>query len=382
MHTLAGILSVALILIVLWDAFETIILPRRVTRKIRLTAGFYRLSWRPWSAIARRIRKPRRREAALSYFGPLSVLFLLSIWTSGMIFAFAGLHWALGTPLISADKHPDFWTYVYMSGTDYFTLGLGDVTAAAAGPGRALTVMEAGLGFGFLAIVIGYFPVLYQAFSRREVSIVLLDARAGSPSSALEFLRHFSETRALDQLDLSLHESERWTAELLESHISYPVLSYFRSQHDNQSWLGATTTILDTCALVMAGIREIPPRQAQLTFAMARHAVVDIAQILRRPPRAPEPDRLPPAALGRLRDELAAAGLELADGDEAGARLAQLRTFYEPYVNALAEHLSMRLPEWAPERRAVHNWETSAWGRAAAAASRAAGCTRVDDDHG
>jgi len=381
MHTLAGILGAALILIVLWDAFETIILPRRVTRRIRLTAGFYRLSWRPWSAIARRIRKPRRREAALSYFGPLSVLFLLIIWTSGMIFAFAGLHWALGTRLITPDKHPDFWAYLYMSGTDYFTLGLGDVTAAA-GPGRALTVVEAGLGFGFLAIVIGYFPVLYQAFSRREVSIVLLDARAGSPSSALELLRHFSETRALDQLDLALHEHERWTAELLESHISYPVLSYFRSQHDNQSWLGATTTILDACALVMAGIRDLPPRQAQLTFAMARHAVVDIAQILRRPPRAPEPDRLPPAVLERLRGELAAAGLEMADGQEAGTRLAQLRSVYEPYVNALAEYLSMRLPEWAPERRPLHNWETSAWGRAAAAASKAAGCTRIDDDHG
>jgi hypothetical protein len=378
-HTLAGILSGALILIVLWDAFETIILPRRVTRRIRLTSTFYRLTWRPWSALARRIRRPRRREAVLSYFGPLSVLLLLTVWTAGMIFAFAGLHWAIGTRLLSPDRHPDFWTYVYMSGTDYFTLGLGDVTAAA-GPGRALTVLEAGLGFGFLAIVIGYFPVLYQAFSRREVNIVLLDARAGSPPSALELVRHFSETRALDQFDLTLHEAERWTAELLESHISYPVLSHFRSQHDNQSWLGATTTILDACALAMAGIREIPPRQAQLTFAMARHAVVDIAQILRRAPRAPAPDRLPPHAFRRLSEELAAIGLHLADDDETEARLAHLRGLYEPYVNALARYLSMRLPEWAPERRAVHNWETSAWGRAAAA-PKAAGCQRAEDDH-
>ncbi len=374
MRTLAGILSVALILIVLWDAFETIILPRRVTRRVRLTSGFYRLTWRPWSAIARRIRRPRRREAVLSYYGPLSVLFLLTVWAAGMIFAFAGLHWALETRLVAADKTADFWTYLYMSGTDYFTLGLGDVTAAA-GPGRALTVLEAGLGFGFLAIVIGYFPVLYQAFSRREVNIVRLDARAGSPSSALELLRHFSETRALDQLDSTLHEAEQWTAELLESHISYPVLSYFRSQHDNQSWLGAVTTILDACALVMAGIGEIPSRQAQLTFAMARHAVVDIAQILRRPPRAPEPDRLPPAAFRRLRDELAAVGLRIEDNRDAAARLAGLRGLYEPYVNALAQHLSMRLPEWAPEPRAVHNWETSAWGRAPAPKP-------AEDDHG
>ena len=379
MHVAAGVLSGAVILIVLWDAFETIILPRRVTRRIRLTSGFYRLTWRPWSAIARRIRRPRRRESMLAYFGPLSVLLLLTVWTAGMIFAFAGLHWALGTRLAPPGRSPDFWTYLYMSGTDYFTLGLGDVTAAQ-GPGRALTVLEAGLGFGFLAIVIGYFPVLYQAFSRREVNIVLLDARAGSPASALELLRHFSVTRSLDQVDPLLHECERWTAELLESHISYPVLSYFRSQHDNQSWLGAITTVLDACALAMAGIGETSSRQAQLTFAMARHAVVDIAQILRRPPSAPEPDRLPPDGFARLREELAAIGLDLAGDGDAVARLNHLRGMYEPYVNALAEYLAMRLPEWAPEHRATHNWETSAWGRAAAAPGAA--CQRADDEHG
>jgi hypothetical protein len=379
-HPLAGVLCGAVILIVLWDAFETIILPRRVTRKIRLTSAFYRLTWRPWSAVARRIRRPRGREAMLSYFGPLSVLLLLTVWTSGMIFAFGGLHWAMGTEVHSLDRHPDFWTYVYMSGTDYFTLGLGDVTAIA-GPGRALTVLEAGMGFGFLAIVIGYFPVLYQAFSRREVNIALLDARAGSPSSAVELLRHFSETQALRELDATLHEAERWTAELLESHISYPVLSHFRSQHDNQSWLGATTTILDACALVTAGIREVPSRQAHLTFAMARHAVVDIAQILRRPPQPPRPDRLPPAGFRRLREGLAAAGLTLAEDGDAESRLAQLRAMYEPYVNALAHYLAMRLPEWAPEHKARHNWETSAWGRVAAQKGTG-GCDAAADDHG
>lgn len=372
MRLLAAVLSCALVLVVLWDAFETIILPRRVTRRIRLTAGFYRLTWRPWSVVARRIARARRREALLAYYGPLSTLFLLTVWATCMILAFAGLHWALQTPVQAPEKGASFWTYLYMSGTDYFTLGLGDVTART-GLGRALTVLEAGLGFGFLAIVIGYFPVLYQAFSHREAEIALLDARAGSPSSAVEMLRHYS--RDSSALNHNLHELERWTAELLESHISYPVLSHFRSQHDNQSWLGAITTVLDTCALVMTGIEGIPPRQARLTFAMARHAVVDIAQILKRPPRPPDPDRLPPSDLHRLREELAAAGLSMPDGEETAARLAQLRAMYEPYVNALSHYLTMRLPAWAPERGVVHNWETSAWSRSAAR------CRPVPDDH-
>jgi hypothetical protein len=377
-----AILSVAGILIVLWDAFETIILPRRVTRRVRLAAFFFRGTWRPWRALALHIRKPRRREAVLGYYGPLSMLALLTLWAVVLVFAFATLEWSLGLPVSAPEKQPDFATYLYMSGTDFFTLGLGDVTALP-GFGRFLSVFEGGLGFGFLAIIIGYFPVLYQAFSRREVNISLLDARAGSPSSAIELLRHYSEHGSMDALETTLEELERWTAELLESHISYPVLSFFRSQHDNQSWLGALTTILDSCALLGIGVDGVPARQARLTFAMARHAAVDIAQILNAPPRPPDPDRLPPEEFARLRAALAEAGLRLGADHDAVERLTHLRKMYEPYVAALGERLSMRLPAWVPERRAVHNWETSAWGRSSAAAplTPVASSEPVEDDH-
>ncbi|HVX65098.1 MAG TPA: potassium channel family protein [Bryobacteraceae bacterium] len=378
MRPLVGILSCAAVLTILLDAFETMILPRRVIRRARLTALFYRSTWPLWSALVRRIPKPRLRESALGYYGPFSTLALLVSWAFGMMLSFAGLHWALATPVSAPEKHADFWTYLYMSGTDYLTLGLGDVAPLSL-VGRGITVAEAGLGFGFLCIVIGYLPVLYQAFSRREMNISLLDARAGSPPSALELLRHFGGGGA-EPPAATLHEAERWTAELLESHISYPVLSYFRSQHDNQSWLASLTAILDGCALVQAVISELGCRQAQLTFAMARHTVVDIAQILRTPPRAPSPDRLGPEQLERLRAGLAQAGLRLDTSDAALERLAALRALYEPYVNALSQRLVMRLPDWAPERRAIHNWETSAWGRASAAAS-AASNEAIEDDH-
>jgi hypothetical protein len=366
------------VLAILLDAFETIILPRRVTRRVRFTVLFYRLTWPPWSAFASRIRKPRQRENVLSYYGPFSTIALLVFWAFGMMLSFAALHWALATPLIAPEKKVDFWTYLYMSGTDYLTLGLGDVSALSR-VGRAISVIEAGLGFGFLCVIVGYFPVLYQAFSRREVNIALLDARAGSPPSALELLVHHG-TQGAAPLEAVMRDAERWTAELLESHISYPVLSYFRSQHDNQSWLASVTTILDACALVLTAVDGLSCRQAQLTFAMARHAVVDIAQILRTPPRPPAPDRLPPAQLEHLRDALAKVGLRLDTRGPAIERLAAQRAMYEPYVNALSSRLLMRLPDWAPKRRAIHNWETSAWGRvrAAAAGSRDA----VEDDHG
>jgi hypothetical protein len=226
-------------------------------------------------------------------------------------------------------------------------------------------VIEAGNGFGLLAIVIGYLPVLYQSFSRREVSISLLDARAGSPSSAAELLRRQSIGGSLAHLDPLLLEWERWSAELMESHLSYPVLCYFRSQHDNQSWLAALVTVLDTCALVLVGVDGAPASQARLTFAVARHAVVDIAQVFRTAPTTLQccDLRLPEQDLVRLRRVLAENEIVLPQGEEAERKLLNLRLMYEPYVFALSELLMMPLPPWILPKDAIDNWKTSAWGR-------------------
>src|SRR6185437_7689776 len=189
-----AILGLALVAVILWDVFETIILPRRVTRRFRLARVFYRWTWRPWRFITCFIRKKNRRESFLSYYGPLSLLGLFVVWAIALIIAFAILHYAAGSAVVSqlaATGRPGFLTDLYMSGTTFFTLGLGDVTPRTE-LARVITVFEAGLGCGFLAIVISYLPVLYGAFSAREVNISLLDARAGSPPSASEMLRRLA----------------------------------------------------------------------------------------------------------------------------------------------------------------------------------------------
>ena len=170
-----------------------------------------------------------------------------------------------------------------MSGTTFFTLGLGDVIPRTT-LARVITVAEAGVGFGFLAVVISYLPTLYGAFSQRELNISLLDARAGSPPTAAELLRRHSQLAGTDVLTHYLREWEIWSAQLMESHLSYPVLCYFRSQHDNQSWLAAFTTVLDVSALIVAYGTGAAKWQAQLTFAISRHAVVDLAEVLRVQP--------------------------------------------------------------------------------------------------
>src|SRR5260370_2892365 len=188
MRSLAIAVGFFLLLVVLWDAFEPILLPRRVSRRFQLTRLFYPLSWLPWRALARLRKAGVGRENFLSVYGPLSLLLLLGFWATGLIFGFALLHWGLGTRLHLPEGLTGFGADLYYSGTTLFTLGLGDVWPTS-GLDRLLTVTEGGTGFGFLALVIGYLPMLSQAFSRREVNIRLLDARAGSPPTAVEFLR-------------------------------------------------------------------------------------------------------------------------------------------------------------------------------------------------
>src|SRR5437764_11422928 len=327
MQILATLGSIGLILVVLWDAFEVIILPRRVTRRFRLTRFFYRSTWKPWAAAARRMSKKNRRELLLSFYGPVSLLFLLSLWAAGLILGFACLHRSLKIPMKMLDGSTGFLTYIYFSGSTFFTLGLGDIVTET-WPGRLLTILEAGMGLGFLAIVIGYLPVLYQAFSRRELNISLLDARAGSPSTAAELLRRHFDGDQFVELAAFLRDWERWAAELLETHLSYPVLAYYRSQHTNQSWLAALTTILDVTALVMVGVDAVSAHQAQLTFAIARHAVADLSHVFNTTPQSPLKDRLPPDELGRMRGNLRRSGILLQDGDTAAEKLNALRRMY------------------------------------------------------
>ena len=170
---LAVIFGIILIYAILQDSFESIILPRRVTRRFRLSRMFYLATWALWSAIARKMRPGNRREFYLSYYGPLSLILLLVLWAATLVLALAMVAWGLNLAMNAPEKILSFGTYLYMSGTTFITLGLGDVTPLT-GMGRFLAVAEAGMGFLFLAMIIGYVPIIYQAFSRREINIKTL----------------------------------------------------------------------------------------------------------------------------------------------------------------------------------------------------------------
>jgi hypothetical protein len=361
----AAVFGIIVIGVVLLDAFETVVLPRRVLRHFRLTAWFYRKTWIPWRYFARHIQTTKRQQNFLGYFGPLSLILLLGFWASGLILGFALVQYGIGGHE-QLNKEPlTFGKIVYHSGETFFTLGYGDIVPTSGGA-RALSVIEAGMGFAFLGVVIGYIPVVYASFSRREIQISMLDARAGSPPSAAELLVRLagrSEDPGVEQkvLDEVLREWERWAGELLESQISYPVLTFFRSQHSNQSWVGALTTMLDVTSLVLTGIEGVHPGQAKLTFAMARHAAVDLAQVVNAKYDSEAPDRLTEAEWTELRDVLGAAGLRLRSDEYARDKLTRLRSMYEPYVHSTARNLMLTLPPWRFAQKARDNWQAGPW---------------------
>ena len=371
MSLLILVAGMALLSVVLLDAFQSIILPRRPVGRLRITRLFFVFTWQPWRWITARVRSRSTRDQLYSVYGPMSLLLLFFLWalllTSGFGMVFYGLHVPFRDPMLTGSSDlARLRSCLYVSGTTIFTLGLGDVVPQSH-MARLFVVAEAGTGLGFIALVIGYVPVLYGAFSQREVQVALLDARAGSPPTATELLVRHSFDGGPQTLRVLLGEWERWNAEMLETHISYPILCYYRSQHDNQSWLAALTSILDTCSVILATLDSRETRQAQLTFAIGRHVLVDLVHVfhleeaeqrLREAPLT----RLPAEELRRMCEALRDTGFAPCAnlrGGENLKRLEGLRRLYEPTACALAEYLRLSVPHWvapAPARPKQDTW--------------------------
>ena len=349
----AGICGVVLILFILVDAFNTIVLPRRVHRTFTLTGLFYRVTWPPFAGLGRLFGSGGRREEYLSIYGPLSLLLLLVTWAASLIVGFGLFQYALAMQI--AGKVAAFGQCLYTSASALFMIANSIPSNQG---GRWVETVKAGVGFGLLGLTVGYLPVLYQSYSSRELRISLLDARAGSPPTAGELLKRQAEESALLQNQLAAWEE--WTGELLQEQLSYPMLAYFRSQHQNQSWIAALTAILDTSAVVLLCSDGNLRHQAQLTFAIGRHALVDLATVFRARP-CPCPERIDDATLERLKLELARCNTCLHHDRLTAESLVRFRRMYEPYAWSLSTHFLMALPAWLASEQNQDNWRATSF---------------------
>ena len=339
------------------EFFTAFLLPRRVKRDPRIARGLLRALWRPWRWAAGHL-KGASADSMLGVFGPLGLLISLGILSFGVIVGFGCLHWAISSQLGS--RRPNGFAHdLYFSGATFFS-------SSTAGPpaqsgGKVLQVMEAALGLSFLAIAIGYLPALFQAFSRRETAVSRLDPRAGSPPTAGALLERSSQRGGWRELGDYLHEWETWTAELMETHLSYPILAYFRSQHVGQNWLAALTTVVDASAYGIAFGPYKESEAAELTFRIGRHALADLSFVFDRRgtgrASASQRQRLSPESLGELHSRLDDSGLHSKDTEEARRTLDDLRQTYEPYAISLSGFFRLPLPDWLPPEDVKGYWQ-------------------------
>jgi hypothetical protein len=334
---LVGLLGMLLIALMLSEFYVAFLLPRRVKRDPRIARGVYHAVWRPWRALAHHLR-PVAADTLLGFFGPLALLLELVIWALGLVLGYACIQWAGGGAFSVAFSAGTFLSATFQPHGAWH---------------RAVGLLEAATGVGVLFIVIGYLPSIYAAFSRREIAISRLSTRAGAPPSAGALIRRASERGGWAELDRYLHDAEEWAAEMMETHLSYPLLGYYRSQHVGQSWLSALTTIVDTSAVLLAALEDgsAESEAAELTYSIGRHALADLAhQLAAGRPGTPRP--LGDAEAAELRALLEGGNLRLVPDSAWRERLDELRSAYEPNAVALARELSLSLPGWLPDERA------------------------------
>jgi hypothetical protein len=323
--------GLALVLATLSDAIGTLVAARGLTGRWRPTRHFYWITWRFWRAIGRRLGK--RREGFLSAYAPLTLLTLLGLWLIGLLFG-----WALVYSAAEASLKGDtgFGSLLYYSGTCLFTLGFGDILAQTA-PLRFAALAEAGTGVATMALAISYLPVLYAAYGRRESQLLTLDDPTGRRIEPTALIRIWAPGGDTDRLYRFFGEWESWTADILESHVSYPMLALFRSQHRGQSWITALGVVLDAAVLTCAVVPGAELREPYFMYRRGRRA---LQEILLRLPQT----NLSQAPLERFQFDVAyervrATGVPLRDPDEAWERLVEYRSNYGTTLQALIDYL-------------------------------------------
>lgn len=345
------IAGIAMILFVAHDVFDGMLVPGRMKRRFGFVPFYFHAGWTVWAKVARKIKAEQRRERALRIFGPLALVILIAFWVLVLLAGFALIQVAS-----TGGRWPDaFFEALYETGSRMFTLGAGD--SANHNPmSKLLAVLEAASGLGVVTMTISYLPVLYQLFSRRETHVILLDERAGSPVTAYSLLRNHARGDALPALEHLLADWEGWAAELVNSHVSYPMLNYYRSSPGDQAWLTGVAVVMDTCALRIAGIGDFSAFQAEATLSICIAALDSIAQMIKISPSERTPGRVSESEFQLLNGRLYNDGVSRTQSGD-WKRLSAVISIYEPLLAAIAGFLCIELPVWVPAKEATSQLE-------------------------
>lgn len=341
-----AVVGVALLGLTFYDLFQSVVLPRPSVRKVQLARTVVRPLWRFWKWALNRGSRIERSEARLAAFGPIALLTLFLIWATALITGYALLIDSMADEF-QPHLH-DFLASFYVSATTLVPLSYGDFVPEV-GFARLVIIIESATGVIVAALAITLLFELYGAFRNREEAVIALDALAGAPPSAVQLL----ETAAGRSMDGTLKETfdewRHWSAMVLESHLAYPLLVYFRSSHDNEAWINSFAAVMDSSALVMSSTTDNPAKgAAKLMFTVGNHLVEDLSWVFRlqvEPNPIIEKDEYQ-VAIARLRT----AGYAIHDGEEAWEQFSHFRSKYASALNLMAQYLLAPPAQWVGDR--------------------------------
>lgn len=348
-------LGVALIVLVLHDVFQSVVLPRWTLRHRRISPWVFGVMWRLWKRIAARLGNSEQREDFLGSFAPFTLIGLLILWVLLLIFGYGLCFWALRTHEKPVPR--DFAEALYVAGETLLTIGYGEFTPQSALT-RGVALGAGASGLGIFALVISFLFTLYGAFERREVLVLTLDARAGSPPSGVALLQSYAELDLLASLPQFFDGWENWSAQVLQSHIAYPILPFFRSNHEGESWVAAMGAVLDAATLLITTVRgdimgrDQPLGAARIMYRMGCHTVIDLSHYFGY--RFDEDPNAPPGVekseFRAARQQLAQAGFVLVDEETSWREFAAKRAVYAASLNELSKFLAAPPAQWIGDR--------------------------------
>lgn len=346
-----GIAGVAVVLLVASDVFQSVVVPRP-TYTWRPSALISRTGWRIVGTMGMRITDSERREAVLGVYAPLLLVTLLIFWITALVFGFGMIFYALRGEL--KPEPQTYWAAVYYAGTSLLTLGFGDIIAQR-GLARAISLAAAGLGLGTFAIVTAFLFSLFTAFQRREAFIVTMRERTGAPPSGVDFIERYVEFDMLDDLSPTFRRAEEWIADIMETHLAYPVLSYFRSTHDEQSWVGTLGAFLDASTIVITTVDIGRVGAARMLSRIGRHLVADYAYYFDydlggENSSAAGIDR---GEFDQVYERLTAKGLRMREREMAWIEFAALRGTYAVPLNTMARWWRIPPALWIGDRSLI-----------------------------
>ncbi len=354
------IVGAALVALVLHDVFQSVVLPRRSGGPLRVAPYLFLLLWPLWRRIGQRRQPAWRREDFLGSFAPFSIILLLAVWLIAMIFGFGlivhGLHDQFKPPI------ENFQSAFYMAGTSLLTIGYGDIVPTQP-LARGVVLLAGASGLTILALVIALAFNLYASFARREVLVLMLDARAGVPPSGVTLLETYGRQRILDALPAIFGQFELWTAEVLDSHLAYPVLPFFRSSHDRQSWIGALGAVLDAATLITTAVPEAACRDqdplrharaaAEMLYGIGCHAVIDLTRMrgfAKRYDLTAQGPGIERAEFEAACKQLAAAGYPTERSEQTWQNFSKRRAIYATRLNLMARFFACPPTQWIGDR--------------------------------